>query len=132
MNTKNKRREAAQKKAKKKRLAMLAMCATFVVVAVVVGIVYTVTRPYVRVFGATGGESITLHEDGTFTASLAHNTVLSGTFTEEVDGDVTAISFIQGGNTISTQIEGDVMTMPNQWRSACRTHSHATELPRRR
>ena len=132
MNTKNQRREAAQKKAKKRRVTILALCALLVVAAITTIVVYTVTRPGVRIFEVAGTQSVRLYDNGDFTARLAHNVNLSGTFTEEVTGNVSAISFMQGGNVISTQIEDNVLLLPNDWLIACRTHNHETELPLRR
>lgn len=45
MNTKKERREAAQKRARKKRITIVAVCAAFLAVAVTIAIVYASTRP---------------------------------------------------------------------------------------
>ena len=132
MSSKKQRREAAQLKAKKQKRAILAACITIVVVFAVVIVVYQVTRPDTRVFAVAGNQSVTLYENGRFTARLAHNINLSGTFTEEVNGDITTISFVHGGNTVSTQIENDVLLLPVLWRATCMGHSHEIEFPLRR
>ena len=128
MNTKKAQREAALKKAKKKRTIILAAFAACVVAIVVFAILVYANQP--RVFSADG-QSVTLHEGGSFSASLAHGTSISGTFTEQVDGNVTAVLFTHGGNTVSTQIVDDVLLLPIEWRVGC-AHGHAVEFPLRR
>ena len=107
--SKRQRREAAQQKAKKQKITIFVACATLVVVFVAAIFVYQATRPDMRVFAVAGNQSVTLYENGWFTARLAHNVNLSGTFFEEVNGDVTTISFTHGDSTVSTQIENDVL-----------------------
>ena len=132
MGSKKKRREAAQRKTKRRKITLLAVCVAFLVVYTVAVIVYHATRPDSRVFAVAGNQSVTLYENGRFTARLAHNVNLSGTFTEEVHGDVITISFTQGGGTVSTQIENDVLLLPDPWRATCEFHRHETEFPLRR
>ena len=129
MGIKKERREAAQKRAQKKRLTAVAMFAVFLVVFVGAMVIYVVTRPDSRVFAVPGGQSVTLYENGRFTARLFHNFNISGTFTEDVGESATTISFTHDGNTVSTQIEDDVLILPMSWRAACRAHSHEVEFP---
>jgi cell division septal protein FtsQ len=129
MSTKKQRRQAAQQKAKKKRMTILAACAACVVVAVVVVIIINATRPDTRVFSVPGNQSVTLYENGNFIARLAHNVNISGTYTEDVEGNITTISFTHDGGTVSSQIENDVLLLPIPWRAACRIHSHEIEFP---
>ena len=128
MGKKSKQREEAQKRAKKKKIIALCVCAVFSVAVIAVAIIAHANRPDTRVF-SIGGQAVTLYDNGRFAARLAHNVNISGTFTEEFDGSVTAISFTHGGNTVSTQIEGDVLLLPPQWRAACRAHVHEIEFP---
>ncbi|MCL2356352.1 MAG: hypothetical protein FWC70_04210 [Defluviitaleaceae bacterium] len=126
MNTKKERREAAQKRARTKKITVMTVCAVcFVAIAVFVA-VYIVTRPDSRVFAVSGGQSITLYENGRFNARLFHNTNISGTFVE--DGET--ISFTHGNNVVFSQIENDVLLLPTEWWGACRGHTHETEFPR--
>jgi uncharacterized membrane protein YcgQ (UPF0703/DUF1980 family) len=129
MNEKKQRREAAQKRAKKKRLTILALCASCLMVVVTAAIIYVATRPDSRVFAVSGGQSVTLYENGRFVARLFHNMNISGNFTEDVSGSITTISFSHGGNTVSTQIENDVLILPVSWRATCRIHSHEIAFP---
>ena len=128
MNTGRQRREAAQKRAKKKRITILAICAVVLVAAITTAIVFSLNQPDSRVFTVPGGQSVVLYENGRFEARLFHDTNISGTFSEDVDGDITAISFMHGRTTVSTQIEDDVLILPMQWRATCRFHSHEIEF----
>ena len=131
MSVKNKRREAAQKRAKRKKMTILAVCSALVGAFIIAAVVYTVTRPSARVFAVPGNLSVTLYENGRFSARLAHNVNLSGTFTEETHGDVSLITFAYGRNMVSTQIENDVLMLPFEWRTGC-AHGHAVAFPLRR
>ncbi|MCL2238753.1 MAG: hypothetical protein FWC07_02235 [Defluviitaleaceae bacterium] len=129
MNEKKQRREAAQRRAKKKRLTILVLCVACLMVVVTAAIIYVATRPDSRVFAVSGGQSVTLYENGRFVARLFHNMNISGNFTEDVSGNITTISFFHGGNTVSTQIENDVLILPISWRATCRIHSHEIAFP---
>jgi cytochrome c-type biogenesis protein CcmE len=131
MSKKSERRVAAQKKAEKRRKAILAVFGVCLVGVIVTMVIIYANRPDSRVF-AVPEQSVTLYEDGNFIARLAHNINLSGTFEENVRGNVTEISFNLDGSTVSTQIEDDVLVLPIAWRAACRIHSHETEFPLRR
>ena len=131
MSSKKQRREVAQRKAKKKRQTLLLMCAAGLAVVITAVVVYTLTRPDSRVFAVSSGQTVVLYENGRFVANLFHDANISGTFTEEENdesGRVTTISFTHGGNTVLTQIEDDVLTLPPSWRATCRIHIHDTEF----
>ena len=110
---------------------MLIVCTTCVAALIIALIVYNITRPDMRIF-SIADQRITLYENGNFSARLAHNINISGTYTEQVNDNVTAISFTHGGNTVSSQIENNVLSLPFEWRAACIAHSHETEFPLRR
>lgn len=129
MNTKRDRREAAQKKAKQKKIMILALCSAFLATAIIVIIIFTPNSANDRVFSVPGGQSVTLRENGRFVANLFHDVNISGTFTEDIHENITTISFTSGSSTISTQIEDDVLILPMAWRAACRIHSHEIAFP---
>jgi hypothetical protein len=99
--------------------------AALLVVAVVAVIVIELTRPDVRVFAVEGGQSVSLYENGRFSARLFHNMNISGTFVE--DGNT--ISFAHDGRTSESEIGDDVLILPVNWRATCRMHSHEIEFP---
>ncbi|MCL2224480.1 MAG: hypothetical protein FWB96_05895 [Defluviitaleaceae bacterium] len=125
MNAKKQRREAAQKKAKKRKITIVAVCAALFVMCIAAAVIYAVTRPDSRVFAVAGGQSVTLYENGRFVARLFHNMDISGSFIE--DGN--SISFAHDGMTSETEIENDVLILPVLWRATCRVHSHEIEFP---
>ena len=130
MGSNRQRREAAQRKAKKKRLTIIAVGAASFAAIIIALAIYSATRPDIRVFAVPGGQSVVLRENGSFVANLFHDAEISGTYTEDESGSVTTISFTHGGNTVSTQIEGDVLMLPAPWRATCRFHSHEIGFPR--
>jgi hypothetical protein len=127
MGTKKERREAAQKRARKKRIFLMVACVVCLIAAITFFIIYAVTRPDTRVFAVPSGQSITLYEDGRFSARLFHNVEINGTFTE--DTSVGAVSFTHGGNTVFTHIENDVLLLPTEWWGTCMGHTHETRFP---
>jgi len=129
MSEKKQRRELAQQKARKKRMTIFAVCCACLLIAAISVAAFIANRPDSRVFAVSGEHSVTLYENGRFVARLFHNVNISGTFTEEDNGGITAISFTHGGNTISTQIEDDILLLPIPWRATCRFHSHEIEFP---
>jgi len=130
MNAKKERREAAQKKAKKRKMAIMAVCGTSLILAIIAVIIFRVVRPDARVFAVPGGQSVVLYDNGRFAARLFHNVNISGTFIEDENGSVTTIAFTYDGITVSTQIENDVLILPIPWRATCRVHNHEIEFMR--
>ena len=128
MSASKQRREAAQKRAKKKRITILAVCAIVLVAGITTAIVVALNQPDSRVFSVPGGQSVALFENGRFEANLFHDRNITGTFTEDAQGDVTEISFTFSGTTVSTQIEDDILILPMPWRATCRFHSHEVEF----
>lgn len=129
MNEKKQRRIAAQKKAKQMKTAML-IAAAFLVAAIVFAVaVHIAMRPETRVFGIEGGYSVTLHGNGSFDARLFHGRIMSGSFSEEVSGDITLVRFNRAGETAYSLIQDDVLSLPIPWRAGCAAHVHETDFP---
>ena len=62
-----------------------------------------------------GRSTISLRADGTFRASLPHGVVRNGTYSEvSIDGIIT-VAFVEGGITVNGTINGNVLTIPNEW-----------------
>ena len=97
-------------------------------------------RGKIRVF-ERGNANIRLFPDGTFIANLWHNTKISGTYRELVQGSETAVLFTHSGITnlsggassfeetgLVTVVGGitdDIMTMPEDWDDG---HGHGMEF----
>jgi small ligand-binding sensory domain FIST len=129
MVTKKERRQAAQKKAKQKRIIITAACAVCAVAVITALAVYTLTRPGSRVYAVPSGQSVTLYDNGRFTARLFHNTTLSGMFTEASYGIISNLAFTHGNTTVFSHIENDVLLLPQEWWGACMGHTHETMFP---
>jgi len=130
VNAKKQRREAAQKKSKQRLILIFSLCTIILIGGAAAGIIYAVTRPATRVFSVASGHSVTLYEDGRFTANLFHNVSFTGRYTEETAGDETIISFTHGGGTVTSQIHENGLLLPVPWRANCRAHSHEIIFPR--
>ena len=134
MKSKSQRRKAAQARAKQRRLTLMALCGAVVLVGILVAVVVHIARPGSRVYAAAGNLSVTLYDNGNFSARLAHNRSLRGTFAEQVydaGGNIVEVAFTHDGMTVSAQIVNDVLLLPVEWRATC-AHGHAVEFPLRR
>ena len=80
----------------------------------------------VRTF-SDGHQSVTLQNDGSFTARLAHGRK-SGTYTENTQGAVTWVIFSYDGTSARGRLEGDILTIPDEWDDH---HGHGSVLRRR-
>ena len=122
MNSKESRRQIAIKRARKKRVVIISVCA-IVVLAFASLVIYELLRADTSRVFVSGGSHITLHDDGTFNAQLPHNVRIAGTFTETVSGDITTVSFNSIRGTEDGNIYGNVLTIPDAWDSGC-AHGH--------
>ena len=123
-----KKKKGKQKQAVKmfnrKNLVIISIC---VVIAVVIGaliIFNTGQQSGTRVFTA-GSQTVTLRDDGTFSAQLAHSVAKSGTYTESVADNITTISFTYNGKTEKGSIVNNVLTLPHEWDDG---HGHGTKF----
>ena len=124
MKNKNQRRALAQKKAKRKKIMIIAVGAA-VVLAVAALIITNVYRQgHARVF-TDGRQTLTLHSNGSFSARLYHNVMRSGTYTESVSDGVTTISFDESGVITQGRLAGNTLTFPDEWDDG---HSHNRDL----
>ena len=126
MSTKNLRREAAAKKARQKKMLIIAIGALAIVAIAIVIIVSIVGRngDDDRVF-AVGTNSVTLRADGTFMAVLPHNVRISGTYSEHIHGGVLTVHFRHDGQTSDGTIIDNVLRIPHEWEDG---HGHAVEF----
>jgi hypothetical protein len=126
MSNKSQRREQAIKREKRKKLIIGTVC---VVVAVAI-VVLLFNDPYrkqsqARVF-TDGAQTVTMQNDGTFTAELLHDTTYSGTFLEVAIGDTTTIVLFEvDGEDVQGTITNDILTMPEEWDDG---HGHTGPL----
>ena len=117
MNQKTARREAAIKKAKMKKKALITV-GVLAAVLVVGLMIWGALQNNDRVFTAAGNQVITLYEDGNFTARLPHGVFKEGMYFEQFESDnLTTVLFIleDGGIMEAGTIEGNVLTPPLGW-----------------
>jgi hypothetical protein len=126
--TKSQKREIRRKKAVKKKLKknILIGLAAFLIIAGFVGWqIYTSSqKPNARIY-SDGHQSITLYDDGNYTARLAHGVSKSGTYTESAEDGVTIVSFVTRGKTENGRIRDNVLTFPSEWDDG---HGHGSQL----
>jgi len=122
-NTKQK--QAVKRTSRKNLIIISSVC---IAIAVVIGalVIFNTTNNQgeTRVF-TVGSQTITLYDDGAFSAQLAHGVAKSGTYSESVVGDVTTVSFTYEGKTEKGNIVGNVLTIPNEWDDS---HGHGTKF----
>lgn len=126
MNTKEARRQAAIKKAQKKKTAITGIVILAIAAVVALIAIGMFQQRGERVFVARGNLQVTLRRDGSFSAILPHGVRKSGTYTEVIDGDVTIVTFTRAGHTEIGTITGNVLTIPLEWDDDPR-HGHPRE-----
>ena len=117
------RRVMAMKKAKQKKMITIAV---FCVIGLIIigSIAFFIYRQGTRRVFADDNQTVTLHDNGSFTASLVHGTI-SGTYTENTEGGITTVTFAAGGLTANGIIANNVLSLPDEWKD---DHGHGTEL----
>jgi len=73
-----------------------------------------------------GGQSVTLKDDSTFEASLAHDVNKTGTYSESSTDSVTTVTFTSGDSVANGSITNDVLTIPQEWNDE--GHNHEMNL----
>ena len=120
---KKERRAQALKKAKQKKIITISVCVSLalVITALIISSLYQQSKN--RVY-TDGYQTVTLHDDGSFTAALAHE-MRTGTYVENVEGDVVIVTFISEDKNVNGSIENDSLTLPAEWDDG---HGHSSIL----
>ncbi|MCL2477328.1 hypothetical protein [Candidatus Bathycorpusculum sp.] len=119
-------RTQALKRSKQKKVLAL-VCVSVVVIVVVVAALVVFNSPQQsadRVF-TDGHQTITLYDDGTFVAALAHD-MRGGTYTQNTVNGVVTVTFLSDEVSVTSSIVDDVLSIPKEWQDA---HGHGTQLP---
>ena len=95
-----------------------AICVAIVAVIATVFLLDRAQQANMRIF-ANGSNTVTLHQDGIFTAQMPHNVRKSGTFTEHTEGNITTVTFAFDGRIEDGRIEGNILTIPQEWDDGC-------------
>jgi len=94
-----------------------------VIVAVALLVLNSTSQSQDRVF-TDGHQTITLRDDETFTAELAHETII-GQYTQSTANSVVTVTFTSGGKSVTSRITNDLLTIPQEWQD---DHGHGTQL----
>jgi len=120
------RKEEAIKKAKRKKQMIIGICALVVVAVAVVAVITIIGQRGTETY-STGGQTVQLQQDGTFSATLAHGVRRNGTFTKTVENNRTTVTFNTGGVIEIGWIENNALHIPNEWDDG---HGHGSVLTR--
>ena len=116
------RAEALKKAKQKKVITIVVSCAIALAIVGLIAFFYY-NQSKQRVF-TDGHQSVTLNNNGSFTARLAHETI-TGTYTENTEGGNTIISFTSDGETANGGIANNMLTFPDEWDD---DHGHGSVL----
>ena len=124
------RKEKAIKKARRKTIIIIGIFVLVVITAAVVGI--NIRKQNNKVTAQEelytyGGQTVQLLADGTFSASLAHNTRKNGTYTKTEDSGRIIVVFNINGKEEIGWIANDSLHLPNEWEDG---HGHGNVFPR--
>jgi len=139
------RKEKAIKKARRKTIILVSIFALVVITVAVVGIfarrqnnsqvtaqiretAVESTSRQAEVY-SLGRQTVTLLEDGTFSASLAHGVRKNGTYSRIEESGGTMVSFNVNGNEEVGWIANDSLHLPHEWDD---NHGHGNVFPRNR
>ena len=104
------RRIEAIKKAQRKKILTVTVCCIISLIIIGLLSVNLYRQSKARIFTG-GGQTVTLFEDGTFTANLAHET-RKGTYTESSEGSVL---FVSEGIEANGRIVNNDLSLPEEW-----------------
>ena len=120
---KKERQAQAVKKAKQKKMITIGVCVSAVVVIFALLIFNAYQNSKNRVY-TDGYQTVTLHDDGSFIATLAHE-MRAGTYEESAENGVITVTFISAGGSVNGSIADDSLTLPEEWDDG---HGHGSIL----
>ena len=123
------RKIQAEKKARKKRLALVGAIAAAALIGVVALAFQGLRLAGAEVYGYSG-QRVRLFADGRFDASLPHGMSFKGKYSKDpwIPGEI-SVAFVYGGGAVTGWIAGDMLLLPLEWDDG---HGHAHALQRTR
>ena len=122
--SKKHRRQQAIKREKKKKIMIITVCAAVAAVIAILIAYNLYQQRNDRVYSA-GEQTVRLRDNGTFVARFYHGVRRSGTYSETSANGFTSISFVYDGETADGRIDGDILTIPDEWDD---NHGHGNRL----
>jgi len=113
-----------RQKLKLKKIIRISVCSVIAVIVIAAIIINILQQRNARIF-TDGTQSITLRENGTFTAELYHGVMRNGLYKEDGVDDITIISFDENGIVAVGFLMNDVLTYPEEWDDM---HGHNRDL----
>ena len=123
---KARKKEEALKKSNRKKILILGICALVVIAAAAIAMYFFTYNDGTEIYSA-GGQTVHLYDDGTFTASLAHNVRKGGRYEKLANENVIEVMFYVDGRTESGWILNDSLYIPDEWDDG---HGHGSVLRR--
>ena len=124
--SKNARREMAIKKAKRKRLIIITVAGVLALALITVITISAIREARTETY-TDGSQNVKLHPDGSFTASISHGDLYSGTYTKTEQEGYTVVTYItDSGSTASGEIIEGQLYIPDEWLD---DHGHNAILP---
>ena len=121
---KSERQAEAMRKAKQKKIIIISVCVSIVLIIAALLIFNAYQQKDNRVY-SDGHQTITLRDDGSFTAALAHNEKWKGRYTEDTKNSVTTVTFVVDRTSVNGSIRNNILTIPDEWQD---DHGHGSKL----
>ena len=118
----NKKDEEA--KTKRNTIITIVICVCLAVIVTVPAVKSEIQHSRDRVYATDDKQTITLRENGTFTARLAHTTK-NGTYTLEDQMSFIIVMFTSDGQTTGGLILNDTLQLPADWDDG---HGHGVDF----
>jgi len=120
----------ARKRAKRKKIIITVVCIVVAAIIIAALVFYFLNQQNADQQGSErvyelGDGAVTLNDDGSFNAHLFHGDSYIGTYIEDIQGDVTIISFNYDGINATGWIIGNGLTLPDEWDDG---HGHGHEF----
>jgi hypothetical protein len=126
-SVKTQRREAALKKAKRKKVLIAGLCAA-AVVAVLAFAIHAIVREHNTETYSGNGQMVQFLADGSYSATLAHNVRRSGTYTKTSEDSGITVEFNTNGMIEIGSIVNNTLLIPEGWDDY---HNHGRILYKR-
>jgi len=120
------KKKNAEKKAKQKRLIIICVCVLIALIIAAIALYFFTGQKSAETF-VLNGQTVQLHDDGKFSASLAHGVRKSGTYTKRTENGGIVVSFNINGKIENGWIINNALYLPDEWDD---NHGHGNVFPR--